>query len=740
MAKKILLVEDDAIIALSEAQILKKHAYEVVIAHSGEKALETLDREPGISLVLMDIDLGRSLDGPETAELILITRDLPIVFLTSHNEKEYVDRVKKITSYGYVLKNSGEFVLLESINMAYTLFEAHQNVKNNVRKLREAENRSEKHRRFLKTALESVPVAILTVDASSHVVEWSREAEQLFGYTAEETKGRLVDDLITLPEREERAEARDISERVQNGEDIGTHELVRYRKDGSPVHVLLSVGLIKEYGETIGAVASYKEIYPAASGRESIKRAESTISEEARLRTSEERYRSLFHETPLGAFQYNREGGITECNHNFVKIIGSSREALIGLNMLKALKDRELIDQIKRSLSEGEGYYEGIYTSVTADKETPVRVFLKGLRQERGEISTGIGLVEDITERKKISDELNLEKHYFQSLMDAIHDTVYFKDEEHRFLRVNRAKAGEVNLTPEEMIGLTDFDFFPREIAERSRKDDEEVLRSGEALIHKEEEIITNSIRKTVVVSKFPLNDEKGKPIGTMGISMDVSRLKEVEKNLRRALEEKDFLMRELNHRIKNNLAIITSLLRLKNMNLEGDTDLSDVILQIDAIRLVHEKLHRREEIGSIALQEYFGDLLDTIFSSFYGREVSRIVEVEEFELDTRATISLGLIVNEIAINAIKHGFIDGDEAIFSLNLRKTDEGRAYELVMSNTGKPFPEDIDIHHSGSLGLELISTLVTQLNGSIELRKSPYPVFTLRVPLHHKEENK
>ena len=126
MTKKVLLVEDETILAMSETQMIQKHGFEVVTAHKGEKAVTMVEKEPDISLVLMDIDLGRGIDGPAAAQEILKKRDLPIVFLTSHSEKEYVDRVKKITNYGYVLKNSGEFVLIESINMAYTLFEAHR--------------------------------------------------------------------------------------------------------------------------------------------------------------------------------------------------------------------------------------------------------------------------------------------------------------------------------------------------------------------------------------------------------------------------------------------------------------------------------------------------------------------------------------------------------------------------------------------------------------------------------------
>src|SRR6056297_999089 len=124
MKKKILLVEDEAIIAISESQMLQKHGFEVVTAYKGEGAIEIIDELPDISLILMDIDLGKGIDGTEAAQRILEKKDLPVVFLSSHTEAEVVEKTEGITSYGYIVKNSGETVMLASIRMAFRLFES----------------------------------------------------------------------------------------------------------------------------------------------------------------------------------------------------------------------------------------------------------------------------------------------------------------------------------------------------------------------------------------------------------------------------------------------------------------------------------------------------------------------------------------------------------------------------------------------------------------------------------------
>jgi DNA-binding response OmpR family regulator len=122
--KTLLLVEDEAITAMSEAAMLKRHGFNVIIAYSGEAAIQHVTSEPAIDLVLMDIDLGEGMDGTDAAGIILQKKNLPVVFLSSHTEKDIVEKTEGVSSYGYIVKNSGETVLIASIKMAFRLHKA----------------------------------------------------------------------------------------------------------------------------------------------------------------------------------------------------------------------------------------------------------------------------------------------------------------------------------------------------------------------------------------------------------------------------------------------------------------------------------------------------------------------------------------------------------------------------------------------------------------------------------------
>ncbi|NBF41423.1 MAG: response regulator [Spirochaetes bacterium] len=215
----ILLVEDEALIALYEEQTLVGAGYSVLKAHTGEQAVETV-RDPArstrIDLILMDIDLGRGMDGTEAAREILTTNRIPVLFLSGHTETEIVERTEKITSYGYVVKSAGPVVLLTSVKMALRLSHSEERFQSVLSQVRE--------------------VAVQGYAADGTTNYWNAASELIYGYTAAEAVGEKLWDLIIPPDMvcEVREAVRDM---IITEHPHAPETLTLLHKNGSPVRV-----------------------------------------------------------------------------------------------------------------------------------------------------------------------------------------------------------------------------------------------------------------------------------------------------------------------------------------------------------------------------------------------------------------------------------------------------------------------------------------------------------------------
>jgi PAS domain S-box-containing protein len=169
------------------------------------------NKQHKIDLILMDIDLGSPLDGTKVAQMILESFDIPVVFLSSHIEKEVVETTEKITSYGYVLKSSGITVLAATIKLVFKLHRAHTELKEKEASLRASEQRLRFH-------LENSPLAVVEWDTDYVVILWSIEAERLFGWTADEVIGKKIDQLGLIYE-EDLPIVQKTMERLTSGEE-----------------------------------------------------------------------------------------------------------------------------------------------------------------------------------------------------------------------------------------------------------------------------------------------------------------------------------------------------------------------------------------------------------------------------------------------------------------------------------------------------------------------------------------
>ncbi|MBN2050528.1 MAG: response regulator [Spirochaetales bacterium] len=278
----ILLVEDQALIAMAESTQLEKKGYRVLTAYTGEEAIRLAESNDDIDLVLMDIDLGKSrIDGTEAARRILARNELPVVFLSSHTEPEMVERTEEITSYGYIVKNSGFTVLETSIKMAFRLFQAHQEVKKHKEETQQVNTLLAESREDLKATLHSIGDAVFSTDLSGTMARMNPVAEKITGWTMEEARGRHYKDVFRIINAHTRKEAEDpIHKALHDGTvaELANHTIL-VSKEGLEYQIADSASPIRDAkGAVRGAVVVFRDVTEAYNIREDLSRSEDRLS------------------------------------------------------------------------------------------------------------------------------------------------------------------------------------------------------------------------------------------------------------------------------------------------------------------------------------------------------------------------------------------------------------------------------------------------------------------------------
>ncbi|WP_232074265.1 sensor histidine kinase [Spirosoma aureum] len=190
-------------------------------------------------------------------------------------------------------------------------------------------------------------------------------------------------------------------------------------------------------------------------------------------------------------------------------------------------------------------------------------------------------------------------------------------------------------------------------------------------------------------------------------------------------LTEKEWLMREVHHRVKNNLQMVTSLLHTQSAHLKDEAAIQavkDSLRRMQAISLIHQKLYQGENISTIDMPDYINELVRYLHESFeIGNRIVFEQTIERLELDETQATPLGLIINESIVNAIKYAFLNGQNGIVRINLQR-DGADHLLLNISDNGVGLPAGFDLFEHNSLGLELMQGLARQLNGTFTIENN------------------
>lgn len=455
---------------------------------------------------------------------------------------------------------------------------------------------------------------------------------------------------------------------------------------------------------------------------------------------SESRYRSILNASPDGIAITDLSGRVTQVSPMAERMLRSAAASdLVGRAITDFIvpEDRARATERIGLLLAGRKTAPAEYRGLRLDGGTfDIEVNAEFIRDAAGEMSEIVFLVRDITERRQAQDQLTRSHHLLRSIVETIPARTFWKGRDLAYLGCNSRFAADAGLSsPDEVIGKTDFDLPWRDQAALYRADDEAVMRSGVPKIDYEEPQTTPEERVIwLSTSKVPLRDAEHGVMGILGIYNDVTARKEADDSLREALSEKESLLKEIHHRVKNNLQVINSLLRLeagRSAEPAVREALGEMQGRVRSMAVLHETLYRTRTFGRVDLAAYLKDLAQQFIraNGAAAPSVRLVLELMPVEVRIDHGIPCGLILNELMTNSIKYAFTDGRPGEIRIALRG-DGPNEVLLQVGDTGPGLPDDFATRRDRSLGLQLVSDLTRQIGGRLTLSPGPGARFDVR----------
>lgn len=717
--RTVLICDDERIVALAERSVLERAGYTVSIATSGEQTLKMLadGRQP--DLILMDIDLGEGMDGTAAAGQIIERYDIPVVFLSAHTEPDIVERTEGITSYGYVVKHSGETVLLASIRMAFRLFETRQ-------KQHEAEEQLRMQNRYLelyRTAVDSMEDhKVALVDSSYTYRMVSRQFRESYQMSESQIVGYTVADLVGANVFE--SKIRPFISRALEGQSLEFRDWFSLPAIGSR-YMRVRYYPLPNFDVTDRAVAVViQDITEKAQA-------------ERQARVAEHNLDLIFNAVPAVIWVTDRQGRYIRVNRAWSQLSGIAPDDAVGRtafdvftsDMARKLgeEEREIVRTGNPILGQLQAYrtLSGVQGWSRTDRLP--------MPDESGATIGVVGFAVDVTAEQNALEDLRMEEARSRAILSALPDIVFVTDRYGTILEYH-TRAHELLAATnieEKDIGVA----LPRETADFIRGAIQAANDSGEL------QVIEYALHVPAGLRYFedrlvPMDDEK-----VLGVVRDVTRRKEAEHEVQRQITEKENLLREVQHRIKNTMHTMGSVLSMHADSLSDSPVAADALRdarsRFGSMEVLYDQLYRNETHNEGSLEAYLNHIVETVVALFPdGSWVHAHVDTVDRSLNTRVLSALGMIVTELVTNAMKHAFSDRDGEDSErplLQITGSISEGVLKIEVADNGNNPSFDEQAMSQNSFGIRMVHSLTEQLGGTITFTRAGGTRAVLEFPL-------
>lgn len=846
--KLILLVEDEPVLAMSSRIQLERYGYRVTTAESGEKAINAVLENTGIDLVLMDIDLGGSMDGTITAETILGTHDLPILFVSSHEEPEIVAKTEKITSYGYVVKNSSITVLDASIKMAFKLFEAKKREEEKEALLQASE---QKYRLISENTSDGIvhfnPVGRIDYVSPSYLIQLgSTEAEEI-GKSLDAVLDDLHPDdhdtILSIIQsaiashknditytyrirhrdghyiwREDRShylydQAGTFREAYVSCRDISDRKRMEFALEESKKRAEMLLGLAAEiiisssfdgtilllnesghsilgyeYPELVGK--NYYDIFLTPEVREEVRKYAYSLRDsnfqgkdtrqnevvtrtgeyrtirwhntvlkdsdgtpvgifssgeditkqielESTLRTNLDRIRHIIDSLSEGIYGVDIEENCTFLNTSGLAMLGYSHESeVLGKNMHYLIHGKHadgtvypLEDcPIAKAFLEGRGVHIDDEVFYRADGSFFHAEYWSSPQVSDGRLTGAVMSFIDITEQLKARKALQESENRFKKLAEFTFEGIIIHNNGIA-IDINESVVRMLGFGREEIVGMNLFEVITPEYHQLVRDNIKKQVASPYRIVarRKDGSVFDAEIEARNI--RFQGEDFR------VACIRDITETKKTEDRIRSLLAEKELILKEVHHRIMNNLNTVSSLLSLeagRSADSAAVTILNGARSKVESMAILYEKLYRTQAYIGTDGAEYIDAVIKSVVSNFPDSCVITLdTDIQAFALDVKRLQTMGIIVTELLTNTMKYAFRGRKHG--HIYVTAVDREGVLSLSVRDDGIGIPDSVTFEHSTGFGMQLVAALAMQLDARLSIERGSGTTITVTIPL-------
>ncbi len=615
-------------------------------------------------------------------------------------------------------KKNGEhftsFLTASKIYSEDALVLGYVGVSRDITEVHKAQEKLRQSEELYRDLFENTTELIHSVDANGEILYVNTMWKEALGYGEEEVKNKNILHFVH-PQSTDRY--RDAMNQVFQGQKINNLDIDFLTKDSK---VILLEGNLSFKKSKEGKIVAIRGIFRDITER---RRAEQTI------KLSEERYRAIYDQSFLGISRIDLSGKYIQANLQMCNILGYTEKEMIAKTIYDVSFEED-IESLAKSMKElVSGEIKNITTERNHKRKDGSTVYCNLTRSiitnAGGEPEYIVSICEDITERKKTQKKINDQAAKINAIFDSSSHLIWSVDRNISLTSFNRNYSDALfNLygkTPQipENKKEPKIKFAPEEYHDFWNKKYEEAFRGIPQQFETRQYDKNN---KLVVREIFlnPIYKDEGIIEEISGIAHDITEKKLAEEQMKESLQEKEVLLKEVHHRVKNNLQVISSIMNLQSSYIKDKYALEmlrELQNRIKSMSFIHESLYQTTAFASVKFSEYIVTLTKNLIHSYriYSGLIELHHDVKEVFLNLDTSIPCGLIVNELVSNALKYAFPDGKKGAVWVRLNEINN--TVTLTVSDNGIGLPEKLDFRNTESLGLQLVTSLVEQINGEI-----------------------